>query len=155
MGFELDFGLAKKIAEEKKVPTPSSDSDSSGLVKNEDGTITFDGDLSELLERFSAAKEDRPPRKPKPSKTKPGDKTFVAFHYRGTENDSYITKRDPVVQAMIHFFVRPGDTWVKTLNDAKDDKKYHPTWKIIAHDHAWNEPCVPSEKGRCREILSD
>src|SRR5215831_15363949 len=150
MDFKLDFGLP----DEPETP-PVVESAKPTIEKNEKGELTFEGDLSELLERFAAAKSGStksPNPKVKPSKAKPSDKTFVAYHYRGTENDSFISKRNPAVQAMIHYFTRAGDTWVRCLNDAKDDKKYHPDWKIIAHDHAFNEPCSPSEKAKCREI---
>lgn len=100
--------------------------------------------------------KETPTRATTPAQKRGPEKSFVAMHYLAageTDGDTQYKKRDPSIYAVVHFYLRAGDTFQALCRDARDYAQTFHHSKIIAHDHAWNEPCSGAPKQRkCKEL---
>jgi|SRR5215471_2739810 len=112
----------------------------------------------EMIRLQMQKQQPKPPASTQPKEaTKPyKEKSFVSVHYDAAgskDNDSTYSSRDASVYVVLHFYLREGDTWPALLKDSRDWAGHFQHAKVIAHDHAWNEPCSPAPKlHKCREV---
>lgn len=103
-----------------------------------------------------AQKEVPQPKTSRPASKPYKEKSFVSVHYTalGTgDNDSNYSSRDSQLYVVLHFYLREGDNWQALQRDARNYAQTFQHAKIIAHDHAWNEPCSPAPKlHKCKEM---
>lgn len=112
----------------------------------------------ELLAKQMKKSQPKPPRNvgSTPSSKPWPEKSFVSFQYFAlgkSDWDTQYKRRDADVYAVLHFFLREGDKFGSLQNDARNYSQMFPHSKIVAHDHAWNEPCstAPAQR-KCKEV---
>jgi hypothetical protein len=67
------------------------------------------------------------------------EKSFVSMHYNAagvSDSDTTYNSRDPKTYVVLHFYMRPGDTFQALQNDARNYQASFNDCKLIVHSHA-------------------